>query len=67
MLLPQGLKWKGPMSTETVSKTIAWSELLSKRMAPASKPDEVPPRKVTPGDPFQGKGKMLPAGRRPSA
>ena len=67
MWLPQRSKWKAPMSTETSSKTIGLSELLSKRMAPASNAVAPLPRKVTPGDPCHGKGKMLPAGRRPSA
>src|SRR5579871_1556129 len=56
----------GPTLTVTLSIVIGLSELLSNRIAPASK---VPlkPLKTTPGDPFQGNGKMLPAGRRPSA
>jgi len=53
------------MSTVTWSTLIVVVPLLSKRSAPLSLPQQ--PGAMTLGEPAHGKGKMEPAGRRPSA
>src|SRR5690348_84805 len=67
-LFGQIAKWQLPKSAVRLSIVIAVSPELSSLMAPASKVQfGVHPSKMTLGDPFHGNGKMLPAGRRPSA